>query len=500
MRPPLDSFVTTAPSSTPASSTKPTLDSFVVAQPEPEDDMGYIRRVANAYSQSAKNIKESVQDTASKLKSGDGSAIKNTGSLLRTALRSAGAVANSAFAPITEAPGVKQVLEGTGKIIGNTPGVSDIIKYGMGVAEKNPTVARDVRDIFDIVTLGTGKAVEAPVGAEIRALGTDLQAGAKAILKPSEEAIQSKVISLFQKSIKPTAKKTAVQAERFDNDILSALRTIKANSDQLNIEDATGELVTGRVPQTINELAQGLEQTKSIVFKQYDDLAKQAGTQGVEIASKPIAEEVLKVAQNKALQLTNPEIIKYAEGWSQRLQAMGNLDTETTQEVIKLMNSNLQAFYKNPTYDTASKVAVDAGIANNFRQALDDAIEKATGANYQALKNQYSALKAIENDVVRATMREARKNAKGLLDYTDMLTSGQMVSGILSLNPAMFTKGAIERGFKEYIKRLNDPNRAIDNIFNTLKIDPSQGFNPVSATFKAVMPNSGVPASPVDIK
>jgi hypothetical protein len=148
------------------------------------------------------------------------------------------------------------------------------------------------------------------------------------------------------------------------------------------------------------------------------------------------------------------------------------------------MNNNLEAFYRNPTYDTASRVAIDAGIANNFRSALDKAIEGATGKEYQALKNKYGALKAIENDVTKAAMRDARKNVKGLLDYTDIFTSGQMLSGILSLNPAMFTKGAVERGFKEYIKMLNDPNRAVKNIFDHLEKTPKQSFTPKSATGK----------------
>jgi len=157
------------------------------------------------------------------------------------------------------------------------------------------------------------------------------------------------------------------------------------------------------------------------------------------------------------------------------------------------MNKNLQAFYRNPSYESASKAAVDAGIANNMRKALDSAIEGATGSQYQILKNQYSALKAIEQDVVRAAMRDARRNVKGLLDYTDIFTGGQMIGGLLSLNPAMFTKGAVERGFKEWLKLLNDPNRAVANIFRKLEIDTSLRFEPVSGVGQFVKsPRAGL--------
>ena len=172
-------------------------------------------------------------------------------------------------------------------------------------------------------------------------------------------------------------------ADIFNN----ALKTIKANADQLNIEDSAGEIVS-RTPQTIQELSQAVNQTKKLVFDQYDAVAKKAGTAGATIDAKPIASEVLQVAQNKALQITNPEIIKYAEDWAKRLQGLNVLDTETTQAVIQNLNKSLEAFYRNPTYESASKAAVDAGLANNFRKALDEAIETATGEQYQVLKNQ----------------------------------------------------------------------------------------------------------------
>ncbi len=326
--------------------------------------------------------------------------------------------------------------------------------------------------------------ISKPITTEAKLLGQDIKTLSNIALTPSEDAVNSNIQNLFQKSIKPTAKKTATQGERYQNQTIEALQTIKKNAESLNIEDASGELVSGRTPETISELSQALDQTKKTVFSQYDALAKEAGRGGAVIDTGPIANEVFKVSQNKALQITNPEVVKYAEKWSERLQTLGSLDTETTQAVIKNLNDNLSAFYKNPTYESASKVAIDAGIANNFRKALDTAIEGATGKEYQALKNQYSALKAIENDVTRAAMRVGRRNVKGLLDYTDVFTSGQMLSGILSLNPAMFTKGAIERGIKEYIKFLNDPNRAIKNIFDQLDIPPVSEFVPKSQTAK----------------
>lgn len=451
----------------------------VPAEPVAQDKSNYFQRVAGAYKQAGQELVSDLTKSGAQTLSPN--PLTSTLGMVRSGLRAAGAVAGAAFAPILEAPGIKQATEFAVNKVASLPNVENIIRAGAKMAEKYPEQARDLKNIVDIVTLGYAPKAVGGLSKESRAIGSDVVQGIETALTPSEQTVQSKVISLFQKSIKPTAKKTLPEATRFRNNTLEALKTIKANADKLQIEDSVGELVS-RTPQTINELSQAVDQTKKLVFDEYDSLAKQAGTAGAVIDTKAIANEVEKVAQNTALQITNPEVVKYAENWANRLRSLDKLDSETTQAVIKNMNESLKAFYRNPTYDAASKVAVDAGIANNFRKALDTAIETATGKEYQALKNQYGALKAIENDVVRASMRDARKNVKGLLDYTDIFTGGQMISGALSLNPSMFAKGAVERGFKEWIKFMNDPNRAVSKIFDVIDSSAPKPFKPTSAT------------------
>jgi hypothetical protein len=407
-------------------------------------------------------------------------AILGTG---RTGLRIAGGAARALFTPILEAPGIKQATEFVvGKAL-EVPAIQEVAKFATDLAVKYPNAAKDARDIFDIVTTFYAPAAGKIVTKEAGLVAKDIGKAAKIVMTPSEEAVQSGIVKTFQKSIKPTAKKTLATGEKYENNILTALKTIKANADKLNIEDSTGELVS-RTPKNLNEFAQSVEQSKALVFNQYDSLAKLAGKIGVEVDTNSVIKELENVIQNKALRITNPELIKYTTGWIERLTELGSVDTQTMQEVIKNLNTSLQAFYKNPAFDSAQRASIDAGIANQFRKLLDETIEGATGGEYQALKNQYASLKAIENDVVRASMRDARKNVKGLLDYTDIFTGGQMIGGVLSLNPSMFTKGAIERGFKEYIKFLNDPNRAVSKMFEKLEIDTNLKFNPESEVGK----------------
>jgi hypothetical protein len=443
---------------------------------------GYFKRVFNAYDQARQEIGSGIREGASDIQQGDvlGGA--------RAGLRTTGAFAKSVFAPILEAPGIKQATEFVvGKSLENEK-VASLVTEATKLAEKYPQQAKDIEDVLNIVSLGYAPKASNVLSKEGKAIASDIRQASKIALNPTEEAIQSDIVEMFTKSIKPTAKKTIAQTQRYENDVVGALKTIKANADDLNIEDEFGEIIVGRTPTSINELAQAVDRTKTLVFNQYNDIATRAGGQGAIVDTKPVIGELLKVSQNRALQITNPEVIRYAEGWAKRLEGLGELDTQTAQEIIKNLNNSLKSFYRNPTYESASKASVDAGIANIFRRELDSVIQNTTGEEYQALKNQYSALSAIENDVVRAATRDARKNVKGLLDYTDIFTGGQMVGGILSLNPAMFTKGAIERGFKEYIKFLNDPNRAIGNMFDLLDTSeiPPQSFQPTSKTIQYI--------------
>src|SRR3990167_4209008 len=259
----------------------------------------YFQRVGSAYSRAGEDIISEIQKSADIIAEGAPSEAYTAS--IRAGLRTVGGVAATAFTPILELPGIKQATEFVVKKIVEQPIAQDLIRKATNLAIKYPETAKDLKNVVDIATLGLGSAVEKPLLYETKAVAQDIFTGAKTILTPSEEAIQKKILTLFQKSIKPTAKKTLVQAEKYETDTLNALKTIKTNTDKLNIEDATGELISGRTPQSINELAQGLDQTKKIVFTQYDTLAKQAGTKGAIIDAKPIADEVVKVAENKAL-------------------------------------------------------------------------------------------------------------------------------------------------------------------------------------------------------
>lgn len=350
----------------------------------------------------------------------------------------------------------------------------------------DPNVQKGVGDVVNTTGLtGAGKILGAEMGSPIKAataVAKDASTAAQDVVSavknikmptPSEQAVQKAIVNKFQKGVKPliNSRQTPATARAYKEDIVSAVESIKNNKDNLSYADdgadGTIEAIKGQTPQNPQQLSDALEQTKKSIFVKYDALAKKAGKAGVSVDMNPIAAELETVINNKGLQLTNPQAIEYAQKAKARYEKVGELDAVTAQDVVQNYNKSLEAFYRNPSYDTASQAAIDAMLANRIRKALDEGISGLTGEEYGALKREYGSLKNIERDVIKAALRDGRKNVKGLIDYTDIFSGGQVVSGILTLNPQAVAVGLASKGIAEFYKYLNNPNRAIKSMFES---------------------------------
>ncbi len=339
--------------------------------------------------------------------------------------------------------------------------------------------------------LGTAFGASIPVASETTQ-------SFKNKVKPSVDIIEDKILNKFTKGVRPLlpGKTTLGRMKDYKVDVIDAVKTIKDNKANLKFNTSAGETVVGKNPRSLQQLSEAIEQTKKTVFREYDSLAKKAGGEGVGVEMAPIASELDAVIGNKALAITNPKAIRYAQQTQSRLIRAGKLDAETAQEVVQNYNKSLEAFYRNPSYDTASNAAIDAMLANRVRQSLDDGISGLTGSEYGELKRKYGSLKAIEKDVIKATLRDARKNTKGLIDFTDIFSGGQIVNGILSLNPATISQGIASKAIAEFYKYLNNPNRAIEKMFDVADKLPATQSRIGPKSLLQTKPNTSIPITP----
>jgi hypothetical protein len=371
------------------------------------------------------------------------------------------------------------------------------ISEGMSGMMANPTVKSTISGISEgygalkerypegVATLEAGANIAGAI--PVAMLGKSAYQGAKAVGKesaalfrdigaltagPQADAIADTMVKDIvrkgiEKGVRPTVagKGTAGAIRQYYDKATEAVKTIVHNKNEIKLMNADGEIVQGALPQSLNQFSEAIDQTKKTIFKQYDAMAAQAGATGATVDLAPIATELNKISMAPVIKDLSPEVSAYAQKVASNLKQRGAYTAEQAQEAIANLNKSLEAFYRNPSYDNASKAGIDAMIVNNLRKELDNVITSASGEGYQELKRSYGALKAVEKEVTHRAIVDARKNVKGLIDFTDIFTSGDLVQGLATMNPAMLGRGVFTRAVKEVYKTMNDPNRIVRNMF-----------------------------------
>lgn len=287
--------------------------------------------------------------------------------------------------------------------------------------------------------------------------------------------VDRKIVDNFNKGIKPSVvgKSSSGQLDTYNKKVVDAVRTIADNKEKLNITDEFGDS-TDKLPENPRQFGQAIGQAKQQIFSQYDALAKSAGGQGAKVELKPVASELQRIVNNPVVQDLHPELAKYAEQRAESLTARGQYTTEEAQSAVQNLNKSLEAYYKNPSYETASKASVDAMIANNLREGLDKSITNIKGEGYAGLKSKYASLKAIEKDVNKRTQMVARKTTGGL-QFGDVFSAEEVIRGLSTMNPQAIATGVGVKAATTLWKYFNNPDRYIKSMFNSVGEATSKG-------------------------
>lgn len=268
------------------------------------------------------------------------------------------------------------------------------------------------------------------------------------------------------KAIRPgvEGQRTAAKMQSYKESARSAVKSIVDNKGNLSYA-RDGGTVTGELPQNLPEFSEAIAQTKRGIFNQYDDMQRAAGGKGATVALGDIANELDTIAKNPAVQDWGKGAAEYAAEKASALRARGAYTAQDAQDAIAALNRSLEAFYKNPTGETATRAYVDSMVANRLRSSLDEVITSTEGPGYQALKKQYGDLKAIERDVNRRAVVDARKNIKGLIDFSDIFSAAEVIKGLSTGNVADVLAGGSARAISRWYKSINDPNNVVARMF-----------------------------------
>lgn len=297
------------------------------------------------------------------------------------------------------------------------------------------------------------------------------------VVAPSVELLTGKVRTSFLKGVKPllSKMKTPERKNQYLDNAIEAVNLISSNKDRIKLPDTqTGELITGKTPKNLSEFAEAISQAKALVFNSYDEMAKKSAVgRSVDGIKKPgtffstlkISQQLNDISRDVG---KSPEIRKYAQGLIKEVSELRGQSASVIQERIKDLNNSLSGFYEGRV--SKAKAQVDASVANKLREELDSFVERVTGqGGYGKLKSLYGSLKTIENDVNRRALAVSRLNEKSLLGgFTDVFSGGELVHGIISMNPALIAKGLGMKAAAQYVKYLNSSDRQIKLLFNTI--------------------------------
>ena len=363
-----------------------------------------------------------------------------------------------ALKDLVNSPDTVDTLKGMGKGLittpaGFVPGLSDIAT-GKPASENwltNP---------------GVGAMTIAAPAAAAKKIATVRQAY-KNTPKNVEPAINSAVEYGVSKGIRPpvSGKRTDPQVRAYNQNARTTVETIIENKDALELTTPTGEKLLGKLPETNSQFAQAIDQVKRLIFKDYDGMKQAAGEAGAMVPLNGVAAELAPIISNAALQDMKPGVVAYAKKMADTYTKRGAYTPEQAQNAIASYNASLEAFYKNPSYEAASKVAVDAAIVNTLRRSLDDTITNLEGPGYQQIKNKYGALKALEKDVNQRAVVSGRAAPNGFFDIANVATGAEAVSALLRLDPVGMAKAGTMQAIKARMKYLNKPDTAIKQMF-----------------------------------
>lgn len=478
-------------------------------KPPTEDDM--LEIFAEARSQESE---QPIQEQPSTLENMAGGALEtaeNIGKVYPMAETAANLVTSSYGVPISGLAGLFALPWGLDKAKGVVEDVQKALVYqpqtegGKQLAEVTTYPLQKLDQVGGYVGGKLEEAGYPNLGATAHtaiAGAPAIVAGAKIGLKPSPakalakvDAELTKTINVgINKSIRPSVVKKEIhgQVRKYRRQARTTVEEIIKNRDNLNMIDESGAKVSG-LPKTVDQFAQAIEQTKRSIFEKYDALAKETQTVGVKVDLNAIGKELDIIINSRPMQNHHPSVVKYAKSMKAKLveqihqkqvntgivdaygrpitriqktkTGQGHYTAMETQEAIQMSNRTLKEYYRNPTPNNSGKAYVDAMIANRLRKNLDVAIEQVTGKDYQALKNKYGAMRTIESDVTKRSIVDARKNIKGLIDFSDVYTGYHIVKGILAAEPSTVAGGVAAKGIARYMKWRNEPNRIVKNMF-----------------------------------
>ena len=293
---------------------------------------------------------------------------------------------------------------------------------------------------------------------------------ATALVQNDGNTVDRALVSRYRRAVRPgfPDRRSFKGMDAQDHNITTAADAIIENRDSLLLTNAKDlPLSPGTMPSTLREFSQSIDQLKSRIYDQYDNLAMQRGGAGVRVPLQPAAARLRQLAMEPQISdrpgSLQRDLIQQAELWEQA----GSYTPKQAQNVVQTMNRELETTIRNPSDMTSTKNTAMADALGVLRETLNNTVDAGlTEPQYRNLRIQHGALTSIEKHVANAMKADAARTPGGLAAY---ITSAAFwinaAHGVVTMDPRAIPRAVTIAGAAEVFKRLHNPNRAVKLLF-----------------------------------
>lgn len=277
------------------------------------------------------------------------------------------------------------------------------------------------------------------------------------LVKNSPTKAKEKIIDLYQQSIVPGVK--------------GKKKTVK-NINKINksIPETTQKLAKIKKVESVQDFAEVIVKSKKKIWGDIEKQLEKATKKGVKISLKPIVDDLKKALKHEMIQF-NPDMKKAIDKqlslFTHKNGRAKMITPTTAQDLMASNNQILSPYFRGSS--VSGKAIVDglvmSNVNKNLKDIVDGAIDALDGKKFGQLKKEYSNLKNIENDVVHRAVFEAQKGA-GLGSYADAFAAGDIIGGMIGMNPAFLAKGIGQKVMGDIVKALNNKDELVRQMFN----------------------------------
>ncbi len=292
---------------------------------------------------------------------------------------------------------------------------------------------------------------------------------ASAIAEGDPTKVDQAITRRYRQAIKPGqtgVKMSDKGIAQEDQRIMTVIDQIIGNRKDTTLTDARGAArPEGSVPYTRRQLLEGQGQVMEKMYQEFNDLNRASGALGVRVPLDRAVQHYREFANRAEILADYPEVAADALRRAERLEKIGGYTPEEAQRALKNFNGELQGFYQQKGEASVAKSGMIAPAADIIRETLNDVIEQSAGPGYAAFRQKFGAFRSVQRDLAAAARKDLAQQPDMFSKFADFLSSESFIRAIATMSPEKAATGIGWNLAKRVSQRLNDPNRAVEQLF-----------------------------------